>query len=52
MEDMRGYTADSKYDVEMKLHIASQPLFKFMNKIEHDILGEHREPHKTMPEHT
>ena len=39
VENIRGYVADSRYDVEMKLHIQSQPLKKFMKRIEHDIIG-------------
>ena len=39
VEHIRGYVADSRYDVEMKLHIQSQPLKKFMRRIEHDVVG-------------
>ena len=39
VDNIRGYVTDSKYDVEMKLHIQSQPLKKFMADIEHDVVG-------------
>ena len=36
--DVRGWTRSDTYDWEIKLHIASQPLKEYMEKINYDIM--------------